>query len=431
MDVRTRFAEDVCYVCGCKTNRCCKGCRSVFYCSEAHRQKHWEDHTEACLEIRAAVTNLKEAEDTFIGRNRPEYRNLRGILADMERGKAPGPEVECFCTVFCSPVMMARFNLITAYHQVNSHRGTVNACNTAITTQFLGKCDPMKIRCITANLLVRVGSKQNAYDFIRFWLINGDKYRCQGTNPKPFIPLRNTDAFEPCRRLIKPFKKASVSPPASFLVPLALLKFKLLIDIKNLRNLQLLRTKLPFDVVHMIKKYFYTTDIMKRRHDISRIDTLRGYERVIKKLEKDLDTLFEICGQAFEGRYVVWRCFFEQDPKNQARRYSKEVQKIYNYSADAWMETPGGYEWILKKLGEACDRELFGEDRIKAAAQVAHFERELRSKSDRMDDMSVDSSEFEEEDDADSDIPYFESEDYKESLYESLSESFDFGFGYP
>ncbi|KAK6349050.1 hypothetical protein TWF730_009810 [Orbilia blumenaviensis] len=347
---------------------CCKGCKSVFYCCERHRQWHFQDHNEGCLEIQAAKANLEEAECAFVHQEDcPEYRDLKGMLAGIENGKAPGLEHKCFCTTFCARIMMARFSLISAYHNINTHRGVVNACNVAIATQFLGRCDPMSIRCVTTNLMLRVGSKQNAYDFIKFWLVNGDQYDCHAKQPVPFLTIRNSDAFEPPQGLLKAFEMVSVSPPVSFLIPLALVKLKLLIDIKNMHKLQILRGNLPFDIVHMIKQYFHSTDIMDKRHDIDRIDTFHGYEKVIDGLENDLDFLFETCGKAFGGKYIVWRCFFEQDLEQQAQKYPKEVKTIYNYSCDAWMETPGAYEWILKKLAIVCQRE---QNRKKAAAQV-------------------------------------------------------------
>ncbi|KAK6526964.1 hypothetical protein TWF281_010160 [Arthrobotrys megalospora] len=366
-----QLVKNQCVVCELGTDKCCKGCKSVFYCSEKHRQEHFPDHGEECLEIQAAKRTLREEEKAFThDKGCPEYRDLDAILSSIEAGRAPGLQHKCFCSMSCSRYMMARFGLITAYHNVNTHRSIVNATNAAIATQFLGRCDPMSIRCITTNLMIRVGSKQNAYDFIKFWLINGDQYDCLAKKPEPFLNVRNSDAFEPCKGLLEGFE-ASIDPPISFLVPLALIKLKLLMDIKNLRNLQLLRSKLPFDIIHMTKKYFHSTDIMENRHDIGYIDTLSGYEKLAGQLEYDLEFLFETCGKAFGGEYIMWKSFFEKDPMKQARRYPKEVQTIYNYSCDAWVETKGGYEWILKKLANACRRKLAEDRRRKAAYQTA------------------------------------------------------------
>ncbi|RVD86418.1 uncharacterized protein DFL_004693 [Arthrobotrys flagrans] len=372
MDVHTRLAENECKVCNCRTDRCCKVCKSVFYCSEGHRQEHWEEHTEQCLEIEAAKANLEDAEKSFNHRkNCPEYRDLKVILASIKDGKAPCFEFECFCTASCYRIMLARFNLIKAYAKVKTHRGAVNACNEAIVTQYLGRCDPMKIRCITANLMLRVGSQQDAYDFIRFWLVNGDQYACSAKDPPPFLNIRKANAFEPCRNLFRAFDDIGMDPPTSFVLPLALIKFKLLTNVKELRNLQILRAELPFDIVYMIKPHLHNFDIMDNNNKIRRIDTLAGYDKVIKKLEDDLDLLYEIAGRAFEGNYAVWRCFFEKDPEELARGYSEQAQKVYSYSCDAWMETPGGYQWILKKMSNILNRILAGENRVQAATRVA------------------------------------------------------------
>ncbi|KAK6333293.1 hypothetical protein TWF718_011112 [Orbilia javanica] len=372
MDVHTPLYENQCEVCGCETETCCKGCKSIFYCSEYHRQQHYEDHGEECLEIQAAKANLSDAEGSFRHQKLcPEYRDLKTILACLENGKAPGLGYKCFCTTYCSDIMMARFNLIAAYLQVKTHRAAVNACNVAIATQFLGRCDPMKIRCITTNLMIRVGSKQNAYDFIKFWLVNGDQYVCTAKKPAPFLNVRNANAFEPCTRLFGAFDNVGMDPPVSFLIPLALIKLKLIADVEELRNCQVLREKLPFDIVYMIKPYLCDTGIVENRPKILGIDAKRGYKKVIKKLEKDMDLIFEIVGRAFGGKYIVWRSFFEKTPKKLDYRYPKEVQKIYNYNADAWMETPGGYEWILKKLAHACYKHVTAENRKYAAAQIS------------------------------------------------------------
>ncbi|KAF3171543.1 hypothetical protein TWF751_006273 [Orbilia oligospora] len=421
MDVRTKLIGDRCKVCGCATNACCKRCKVVFYCSEMHRQRHAEKHNEACLEIEAAKLNVGDAERAFAHNTGcPERKSIRGMIASIYNGKAPSLENKCLCTGQDHAILFARFNLIRAYIQVNTKCSVVNACNVAIETQYLGRCDPMVIRCITANLMIRVGNKQNAYDFIKYWLVNGDQYVCTTKNPEPFLDIRNADAFEPCKNLFDAFEEADMDPPTSFLVPLALLKFKLLADIKQLRNLQLLRTKLPFDVVYLMKPFFHTTDIMKNRKDIRLIDTVSGYDKLIKTLENDLDLLFEIVGRAFEGRYVVWRCFFEKSPVKQARRYSEEVQTVYKYSADAWMETKGGYEWILGKLADACNKKLTAENCTQAAIRVAALYKALRSQY--ADDDSDDEYGYYGEDSSDDEDRYYNEDGYYYDEYYDYDE---------
>ncbi|KAK6508363.1 hypothetical protein TWF506_010457 [Arthrobotrys conoides] len=402
MEIRTRLVGNECIVCGRATEGCCKKCRSVFYCNERHRQYHAEEHNEACLEVQSAKQNLKEAEEEFNqNQNFPGYGDLKGMIASIRKGNAPSLQKKCFCSWTCTPVMVARSNLIGAYLQINNKLSVTNACNVAITTQYLGRCDPMKIRSITANLMVRIGGQQNAYDFIKYWLVNSDQYDCTAKKPKPFIDIRKADAFEPCKDLFGAFENADIDPPASLLVPLALVKLKLLKAVERLRNLQILRCKLPFDIIYLMKPSFRSNDIMKNRRDIRLIDTVAGYEKLIKSLEDDLHLLFEVVGRAFEGKYVVWRCFFESDYVRRTKRYSQGVRSIYKYSADAWMETKGAYEWILEKLDDASHKKLTAENRVQDASRVAALFKAVRSQlADRGSDEEEDYEEYfgEEED---------------------------------
>ncbi|GAB1314535.1 hypothetical protein MFIFM68171_04745 [Madurella fahalii] len=200
--------------------RVCGGCKFVSYCGTSHKSAHRAKHKSACDAIKKSREAL-EHEETALRAHPGHYFTLKDVFSTCV-GSFWG-------IVGTRDYMMARFCAADALVKV----ATVTAVEKALEhfTDMLRLCrsDSMGVRNIIPGLLLRLGREQECYDFLKWWATVNDEDHYNGhygwTDPTlPYLDIRDADVFEPidnfcCVRL-------------SHLVPLTLLKLRLLLDLE-------------------------------------------------------------------------------------------------------------------------------------------------------------------------------------------------------
>ncbi|KAF3909404.1 hypothetical protein AA313_de0201512 [Arthrobotrys entomopaga] len=346
------------------TKLTCYNCGSADFCNIEHLYVHVAYNEDTCTGVKFAIENL--AQNTLFLESftdvdpMSDLRSPSFILSPLLHVECPDIDCRCYCTPATQEYMLSRLDLIAAYRALNSHPSVAKACNSAIGTHYLDRCDNVNIRSITTNLMIRTGCLQPAYDFLKWWLVNGE-YDCRARPPVPFLNIRNANPFERCNQLDNeilygPGTLISLNcelPPASLLLSLALIKFKIMADVKELRNAQILRERLPFDIVYCIKDRVGCADIVRKRREIYNLDTVEEYDDVIAGLEEDLEAIFNrFVGLVRVGYRVcealAARKFKASKPRN--TRLKRKISSMYGANVDAWHETPGALDWIAEAL---------------------------------------------------------------------------------
>ncbi|KAF3917950.1 hypothetical protein ABW20_dc0110333 [Dactylellina cionopaga] len=284
----------------------CGGCKLGTFCSLEHRKAKGDACDAICSRISKCIENV-DSEERLLKQELESHPNLKHpshIISQIDADEFPDISSRCYCLIVTQSYMFARFCVIKEYRRANTTRSLQLACNMAVESQYLSRCDNMCIRSITANLFIRRNRLQSAYDFIKWWLVNGDFYDCQANPPQPFLDIRRSAAVEPVCDLIQAFFKApgrAERLPVVLLLALTLIKFKLLADFKNLRNLQILREKLPYDIIYCTKRLVSSNEYTDTNPGIFLADNIGLYETIIRMLEFDLEYLFHLCGKSVCG----------------------------------------------------------------------------------------------------------------------------------
>ncbi|KAK6538879.1 hypothetical protein TWF694_010437 [Orbilia ellipsospora] len=375
----------------------CNICNVADFCSLEHLFFHITRNENACAGVKNALNNLAQNTlylEAFAEVNPSnDLKPPSFILNPLLRLECPDIDCRCYCTSVTQEYMLSRLDLIAAYRALNTHPSILKACNSAIGTHYLDRCDNVNIRSITTNLMIRIGFLQLAYDFLKWWLIHGE-YDCRARPPIPFLDIRNTNPFERCNQLDNeilygPGTLISLKcelPPASLLLSLALIKFKVLADVKELRNAQILRKKLPFDIVYCVKEQVKCTDIVRTHREIYKMDSIEEYDAVIAGLEEDMEAIFYRFVGLVKVGYRVWEALAARRVKTSKPRNTRTKRKIssmYGANVDAWHETPGALEWVAEALYGGSETEIgdvgmetLSEAGMESASEFSEFEDE-------------------------------------------------------
>ncbi|VUC23858.1 unnamed protein product [Clonostachys rosea] len=198
----------------------CAGCRAVRYCSHDHQIADRDGHKRACNKIKNARAKLDEE----------VVRNALKRDVGIFRG-----------TNGTSDYMRARFYLAV---ENLLPLGTLDGVQEALyhLEEMLRLCrsDDMGLRDIVPSIMLRLDLDQECYDFTKWWA-TCDPVRDWDDVTLPFLNTRGAKVLEQPDFLVG--KRASLN----YLVPILMLKLKLLVDVlnTNLTRRVLARTRLP------------------------------------------------------------------------------------------------------------------------------------------------------------------------------------------
>jgi hypothetical protein len=206
-----------CHVCSKQENTSrCGGCKVVSYCGQAHQASDRPSHKTFCTSIKKARTRLDAQETT-----------LRTHAGDDDT--PPNAFTEAVGRFWgfkgTRPYMHARYTLLDALLRINTPAAVESALDHAMDMLRLNVGDNQGIRSIVPPLFLRLRRDQECYDFIKRWnaISSGGSVEEFDWASTP----RGQDAFEPVIDFLKGYN------PLSHLVSLALLKIRMLVDMRK------------------------------------------------------------------------------------------------------------------------------------------------------------------------------------------------------
>lgn len=321
-----------CPVCSSTENLLrCQACKVQTYCGREHQVSDRDAHKKACNGVKKAQQSLDLEEQKL--RDHPGDFMTPPNLFEEGVGHFWGIHET-------RPYMRARYALVECLLKIKTLHAVQTALDHALDMLRLCRGDNIGVReCIPA-MFLRLGKDQECYDFIKWYFTTGrDSHYDWGDTDLPFLDVKDADAFESVELYTGRFADTS------FVVAVALIKFRLLLDVQALQNSTVLGEKVPQELLDNIRGQLVSS-IVAGNKDImeSKDQTL-----LIKKLETQVEELYKAVK---ESNKSFWPALLRPGPHLTARpqMYSpgsvEHMQLILQYSYASWAETPGAIDMI-------------------------------------------------------------------------------------
>ncbi|ORY67743.1 uncharacterized protein BCR38DRAFT_456408 [Pseudomassariella vexata] len=265
----------------------CGGCRVVVYCGPEHQKAQWRFHKTTCNLIKESREKLR-AEEAALRAHPPDpFKSVPGNFWSWSGTR---------------PYMQARHDLMSATLNVRTGEAVQIALDNCLETLRLCREDNLGVREQVPSLYLRLGRDQDAFDFLKWYdVCVTDTYDWSDMD-LPFLDLRDQDAFAPC--------DLENCSELAFLVAMANLKMKLLLDMKMLQVCIKKHGNKDFETKMEWVRQDAMTDIVYKRRDILERD---DYAEIISSLEKQVRTTY---GRVKKANKHYWPAL--QDPDRYA-----------------------------------------------------------------------------------------------------------------
>ncbi|KAL9602872.1 MAG: hypothetical protein Q9219_001567 [cf. Caloplaca sp. 3 TL-2023] len=242
--------------------------------------------------------------------------------------------------------MRARYGLVQAILEIKTFEATEAAANHLRDMLRLCRSDNMGVRGLLPALYLRLDRDQEAYDFIKWYETTGNESNYDwGNLDLPFLDVVNADVFESPNYITTSF------PSLTNLLCTSLIKIKILIDLRYLRNSAFLEgTKLPRELVDKIRYFIPSSSIVRKNNKIL---STTNHDREIAKLSDQAGFLFDAVhryNKYFWPALLDPMTHLQAQPESYGMGSKEEMQMMLQHIYDSWNETPGTIDFIHKQL---------------------------------------------------------------------------------
>ena len=309
----------------------------MLYCSKEHQAAHRNQHKLACNGLKQKQDHLALEEEELREQPTDDFTRLAHVF-DTQVGR--------FWGIVCTrEYMRARYVVLDALRKIPTLDAIQASLDHALDVLRLNRSDNMGVRYLIPALFLRLGKDQECYDFVKWYQTMGSESDYDwGDLSFPFLHIRNADALESVEYMCGSY------PELSHITATTLLKIKLLLDMKSLKNSAVLGDRIPVDIVGIIQSYVPQSRIISSNNfTMNHSD----YDEPIEQLSSQVDRLYTTVQTA--NKYL-WRALLDPQDHLNARPESyshgsiEEMQLNLQYCIDAWRETPGALEIIKAKL---------------------------------------------------------------------------------
>ena len=311
----------------------CLGCNAIYYCGREHQLADREAHKAECNSVKKATKTLAS-----------EEQRLRSLPADMFM---PQPIFEEHAGHFWGihetrPYMRARYGLVEALLKFKTYAAVKAAHGHLMEMLRLCRGDNMGVRDIVPALFLRLGDDQGCYDFCVWYATTGqDSDYDWGDTDLGFLDVKDANVFESV-----PENMVGKYFDLSHSVALTLLKIKVIMDVRTLRDSSVIGEKVPQEIIDGIRTQLVTGTVIARHIKVTDIDSQKS---VIQKLEgqiKDLYTAIDARNKHFWPALLNPGANLAARPSAYSHGTGSEMQLVLKYNYDAWSETPGAIDVI-------------------------------------------------------------------------------------
>lgn len=310
----------------------CDACKIVHYCGRSHQLADRLGHKAACTSIKKTLDTLTRQEAQL--RANPGDWMTPANLFDTQVGHFWG-------ILDTRPYMRARFAHIEAMLSVKNYLAVEKAHEHVMDILRLNRSDNMGVRDLAPVLKLRLGRDQECYDFCKWYATSGqDSHYDWGNMELPFLDVRGANVLEPVRAVMTSF------PDLSHIVALALLKIRVLLDVRALHNSEVIGSKVPQEILNNVRGELVSGSLLVENKSLLKT---QNQTALILCLETQVEELYNTVEK--ENKYF-WEALLEPGGHLEAKPeyYSsgsvEQMQVTLKFSYDAWVETPGAVELI-------------------------------------------------------------------------------------
>ncbi|KAG2014352.1 hypothetical protein CC2G_011178 [Coprinopsis cinerea AmutBmut pab1-1] len=255
--------------------------------------------------------------------------------------------------------MRARIDFVLKYLKVPTLDSVQSGLDDLLNMLRLCRGDNLGVRDIVPGLYIRLQRDQTCYDFLKWYATEGERGDYDwGDMSLPYLNLKDEDVMEDPVGLFKP------EWHASHVVPVLLIKLRMLLDLKDLVASKVLETlalpsekgpepKLNFDVLQEIRREIATrSGVWSSRPQLLEPKDL---EKRVETLEKQVQWLFvEIHG----ANKFLWKGMLEHEewlkitPGPYSHGMQSEALLLVHNNAWSWIETEGAMEWLKQQVAQ-------------------------------------------------------------------------------
>lgn len=320
----------------------------MLYCSRAHQASHRHKHKLSCNAVKQKRDYL-QCEEHALRVQPPDGFTMPADVFDTHVGRFWG-------ILGTRDYMRALYGVIEALGKIPTFDAIQASLDHALEVLRLNRSDNMGVRSLIPTLFLRLGRDQDCYDFVKWYQTTGQESDYNwGDTSLPFLHIRNTNALESVEYMCGSW------PDLSHVVAIALLKIKLLLDVKSLKNSSFLGDRVPPEIVGNIQRYVPQSTIIS-----SNITTMyhTDHDSLIEELSSQVELLYTAVDRANDTFWLALVNPENEDhlnarPDSYSHGSEEEMQLNLQYSINAWLETPGAMDFITETV-----RDYFGDDSI-------------------------------------------------------------------
>ena len=311
----------------------CQGCKAVYYCGREHQLVDREAHKGVCNAIKKATKTLAS-----------EEQRLRSLPADMFM---PQPIFEEHAGHFWGihetrPYMRARYGVVEALLKIKTYAAVKAAHEHLMEMLRLCRGDNMGVRDIVPALFLRLGNDQGCYDFCVWYATTGQSGDYDwGDMDLGFLDVKDANVFEAV-----PKNLASKYCDLSHAVAITLLKIKVLMDVRSLRDSSIIGEKVPQEIIDDIRTQLVTGTVIARHVNVTDVDNQKSVIQTLEGQIKDLYTTIEARNVHFWPALLSPGSNLIARPQAYSHGSKSEMQLVLKYNYEAWSETPGAIDMI-------------------------------------------------------------------------------------
>ena len=241
--------------------------------------------------------------------------------------------------------MRARYALVEALLMVQTFAAAEAAHGHLMDILRLCRSDNMGVRDLVPALALRLGKDQECYDFCKWWATTGDDSHYDwGNMSNPYLDVKNADVFEsPRKYFVKEFGSLS------HIVAIALLKIRLLMDVRALQNSSVIGHKVPQEILDSVRGQLVSGSVVAENRDIMNSQDQAPLMKNLEAQVQDLYAAVKDQNQYFWPSLLNPGKHLHTRPEAYSIGSLEEMQLVLQHNYDAWMETPGATD-VVREL---------------------------------------------------------------------------------
>jgi hypothetical protein len=296
----------------------CSGCHAVMYCGVEHQRLDRPRHKHQCKLIKPARDELAAEEAKLRAQGAVAIASWSGDHSgDGEREDpftSPLTRGHFYGILSTRPYMRKRHDVLQATLNIRTGEAVEAALGHCMDMLQLCRGDNMGVRSQVPGLLLRLGRDQEAYDFLKWWML--DRYTYDwGDTTLPYLDLKDEDAFETIEEAW-----LKESHDVSHLAALTHLKIRLLLDVRMLVKEGARNPQATYEQKMAWVREDACSNILYARRDIVDLDPA-GHRELAGKLDGQVTTLYRHMVRVNQHYWPALR---------QPERYSSALPTVYS-----------------------------------------------------------------------------------------------------